>query len=140
MYTRPIYETEADKAKERTVQQHITAKIDCLFQEAPVHDNLDGYLYHPDGNLGAVVEIKVRTNRSTTYDTYMLSAYKWRNGLHKAKTLEVPFLLVVKFADGVYYTVVKDDYPVSQGGRYDRNDRMDVENCVFIPMDSFKPL
>lgn len=140
MYTRPIYETEADKAKERVVQQHLTAKIDCLFQEAPARDNVDGYMYYPDGSLGAVVEIKVRTNRSTTYDTYMLSAYKWRNGLHLSRTLEVPFLLVVKFVDGIFYTVVKDDYHVSQGGRYDRSDRMDVENCVFIPMSKFRPI
>jgi len=84
MYTRPIYETEADRARERLVQQHLVSKIDCSFTEAPPQDNVDGYLVNHDGTLGAVVEIKIRSNRSTTYDTYMLSAYKWRNGLHRA--------------------------------------------------------
>ena len=140
MYTRPIYETEVDRMRERSVQEYLLRKIDCLWQEAPTHDNVDGYLYHPDKELGAVVEIKIRSNRSTAYDTYMLSAYKWRNGLHRAKTLGVPFMLVVKFADGVYYTIVEEDYQVAQGGRYDRNDRFDEEQCVYIPMEKFRPL
>jgi hypothetical protein len=70
----------------------------------------------------------------------MLSSYKWRNGLYRAKTLGVPFMLVVKFADGVFYTIVDDAYEIGRGGRYDRNDRFDSEECVFIPMDTFRPL
>jgi hypothetical protein len=140
MYQRPVYETEADRQRERAVQEYLLRKIDCLWQEAPPKDNIDGYLFHPNQDLGAVVEIKIRTNRSTAYDTYMLSAYKWRNGLYRAKTLGVPFMLVVKFADGVFYTIVDDAYEIGRGGRYDRNDRFDSEECVFIPMDTFRPL
>lgn len=140
MQPRPLYETEADRIRERAVQEHLTSKIDCVWEDAPVRDNVDGYLYHPNGDLAAVVEIKIRSNRSTTYDTYMLSAYKWRNGLHRAKTLGVQFMLVVKFADGVYYTIMEEDYPMGLGGRYDRNDRFDEEQCIYIPMEKFKPL
>ena len=140
MQPRPLYETEADRIRERAVQAHLTSKIDCVWEDAPVHDNIDGYLYHPNGDLAAVVEIKIRSNRSTTYDTYMLSAYKWRNGLYRAKTLGVQFMLVVKFADGVYYTIMEEDYPTGLGGRYDRNDRFDEEQCIYIPMEKFKPL
>jgi hypothetical protein len=140
MYQRPVYETEADRQRERAVQEYLLRKIDCLWQEAPPKDNIDGYLFHPNRDLGAVVEIKIRTNRSTAYDTYMLSSYKWRNGLYRAKTLGVPFMLVVKFADGVHYTVVEEEYQVGSGGRYDRNDRFDAEECVFIPMSKFRPL
>ena len=140
MYQRPVYETEADRERERAVQQYIIGKVDCLWEEAPPRDCIDGYLRHPSGDLAAVVEIKIRTNRSTTYDTYMLSAYKWRNGLYRAKTMNVPFMLVVKFIDGVYYTVVEDKYPTSLGGRYDRADRFDAEECAYIPMDKFRPL
>jgi hypothetical protein len=46
----------------------------------------------------------------------------------------------VKFVDGIFMTVVEDDYEIRSGGRYDRNDLMDVENCVYIPMNKFRPV
>lgn len=68
----------------------------------------------------------------------MLSANKWRKGLELAKAKKVPFMLVVEFTDGVFAAKLKDDYPISKGGRRDRNDAMDVEDCIYIPMSEFK--
>jgi hypothetical protein len=31
MYQRPVYETEADRQRERAVQEYLLRKIDCLW-------------------------------------------------------------------------------------------------------------
>jgi hypothetical protein len=99
---------------------------------------VDGYLYYPDMKLAAIVEIKTRRNNYNKYPTYMLSANKWRNGLALSKEKGVPFMLVVSFLDGIYVTKMKQEYDIRQGGRYDRGDAMDVEDCVYIPMSDFR--
>jgi hypothetical protein len=35
---------------------------------------------------------------------------------------------------------MKDNYEIKQGGRYDRGDSMDVEDCIYIPMSDFRKM
>jgi len=137
---RPVYETNEDREKEASVWKYLTNKYDCSYSLAPSLSQVDGFLYKADGSLAAIVEIKNRRNKKNKYPTYMLSARKWKAGIKISNHYEVPFILVVNFTDGVYFTKLTEKVSFGVGGRYDRNDSMDVEECVYIPMDKFKPL
>lgn len=137
---RPIYETDEDRSREGEVAAYIEQKYNCKFVRSEKLTVVDGVLLHPNGNAAALVEIKVRNNESARYPTYMLSATKWRNGLAEATNQGVVFLLVVRFTDGVFVTKLKQKYQVGEGGRRDRNDPKDIEQCIFIPMSDFRKL
>ena len=137
---RPIYETAQDRQREDGVREYISNNYACTYIKSDRLATVDGYLYNPDQDLTAVVEIKCRNNAHNKYLTYMISAVKWRNGLQLAKDRGVIFLLVVSFTDGIYVTKVKDSYEIKQGGRYDRGDSKDIENCVYIPMSDFREM
>lgn len=135
---RKIYETELDRQKEAKVRQHLATAWNCDYKESPELSSVDCKLLNPDGSVAALVEIKTRTNASTKYPTYMLSAHKWRNALHMANEYRVPFMLVVQFTDGIYAAKIRTDYQIAKGGRTDRNDAMDIEDCIYIPMSDFR--
>ena len=134
---RPLYETDFDRARESNVLEYIQSKIDCRVTKAPPKANFDAFLVGPDNLATAMVEIKTRNNASTKYPTYMISASKCTKCNELAESYKVPFVLVVRFTDGVFATTVKGKYLVEMGGRYDRNDPRDREPCVFIPMNKF---
>jgi hypothetical protein len=134
---RPIYETDQDRGREREVHSYLESKLDCVFKVADRLSNVDGFLCSVDGEMVAAVEIKTRRNPKAKYPTYMLSAAKWRNGLETGKIYGVPFVLIVKFTDGIYAVALSDRYKTSHGGRYDRGDARDAEECIYIPIDKF---
>ena len=70
----------------------------------------------------------------------MISASKWRNAQVLAKDDGIPFILVVRFTDGVYAIKGNKDHPTAKGGRYDRGDAQDVEECMYIPLEQFKKI
>lgn len=137
---RPIYETAQDRQREDAVRQYLVERYKCNYKKTGLLSGVDGYLYYPDDRVAAVVEIKCRNNAHDKYPTYMISANKWHNAKQLAKDDNVPFLLVVKFTDGVYAIKGDRDYPTAKGGRYDRGDAQDVEQCMYIPMDKFKEI
>jgi len=137
---RPIYETAQDRQREDGVREYISSSYACTYIKSDRLAVVDGYLFNHKQELVAVVEIKCRNNTHNKYPTYMISAVKWRNGLQLAKDRGVIFLLVVSFTDGIYVTKVKDSYEVKQGGRYDRGDFKDIEDCIYIPMSNFREM
>jgi hypothetical protein len=60
--------------------------------------------------------------------------------LELASALKVPALLLVQFTDILMIAKMEDTYESSKGGRTDRGDALDVEECVYIPMKKFKQL
>ena len=136
---RPIYEAPEHVSKELTVASYVCNVFSCTYEQFPPLHALNGKLVR-NGITDAVVEIKIRNNASTKYPTLMMSANKWKRGLEWAHKENKPFLLVIKFTDGVFLTKVAADYPESIGGRTDRNDPNDMERCVYIPISSFKKI
>ena len=134
---RKIYETDADRARQQRVSAHLENAWSCKFRKSKSLSCIDGGLFNDD-KLKAIVEVKTRRNTSDKYPTYMLSARKWREALELSKRYDVPFLLVVEFTNGVYATKVKENYQIDKGGRVDRGDALDIEDCIFIPMQDFK--
>ena len=116
---RPIYETKQDKRNEVVVAK---------------------YTLLAHGRPRALVEIKVRTNTSSTYATYMISAVKVDAIINTAKEQGLIPFLVVKFTDGIFITKLVEDFKRGLGGRYDRGDTRDIEECMYIPMNKFKKL
>ena len=137
---RPIYETAKDRERENSVRQYLISKYECVYRPTDTLQVFDGYLLYPNETLAAIVEIKTRKNESSRYPTYMISARKWRTGLGLAEEHNVPFMLVVAFTDGVFVTKFKSNYPTALGGRRDRNDAQDMEECIYIPMTDFRKI
>lgn len=135
---RKIYETDDDRQRQNRIALHLADKWNCTYIRSPDLHFVDGKILNSLGQIAAFVEIKFRNNASNKYPTYMLSAAKWRKALELAGTKKVPFMLVVEFTDGIYATKVKDSYPIAKGGRVDRNDPKDIEDCIYIPMAEFK--
>ena len=136
---RPIYETKQDKYNEVVVAQYITEKRGGTYVPSEGLAPFDGVLLSR-GQPKALVEIKVRTTASNTYATYMISAVKVDVIIATAKEQKLIPLLVVKFTDGIFITKLVEDFKRSLGGRYDRGDTRDVEECMYIPMSKFRKL
>ena len=133
-----IYETEADRKKESGVFGAISLSYSCEIEMCPPLSPADGYLIDSEGSRRAVVEVKNRRNAHNHYPTYMLSALKHGNLMRIATSESIPALLVVNFTDGLYATKLKDNYQMASGGRYDRANPKDVEQCIYIPIKEFK--
>lgn len=135
---RKIYETDADRQRQERVASQLETSWGCKYRKSVNLACVDGGLFNRRGDLKALIEIKTRRNSSNKYPTYMLSARKWREALKLSEEYAVPFLLIVEFTNGTYAVKIKNDYPVNKGGRYDRGDAMDVEDCIYIPMSDFR--
>jgi hypothetical protein len=137
---RPIYETAQDRQRENEVRQYIVETYKCKYKKTEILSGVDGYLYDADDVPVAVVEIKCRNNTHGKYPTYMISASKWRNARELAENINALFILVVRFTDGIYAVKGDTDYPTAKGGRWDRGDAKDIEECMYIPLDKFKKI
>ena len=137
---RPLYETDADRSRERSVVDYLTEKHPAYTYKKTPDLHCADWLMFRNGERYGLVEIKTRTNEYRRYPTYMLSARKWLSMLSESKKYDVRPYLIVKFTDGHYVTMLKEEYPVQVGGRTDRNDLRDKEKCIFIPIEEFKPI
>lgn len=139
--SRPIYENAKNRQDEVWAQEKIETWARCTLEKLPYKDHIDWKAYR-NGDLVALIEFKRRTCTKNQYPTYMISSAKWRNGLSMSNTYGVPFILTVRWADGLYYLHVKDSVPLTlaSGGRWDRGDDLDVEEMVYVDTNLFKPI
>jgi len=123
---------------EHNLFHEISTKMDCICITTPQLCAVDGLICRLDGSLWCLAEIKIRSNHSNKYTTYLLSSEKHKNIIDISVCLRVPALLIVKFTDCVMATTLRDNYLTSSGGRLDRNDIQDIELCAYIPMSEFR--
>ena len=139
---RPIYETEKDRKMEQAIINELSDAWKIFYQKLPIKHRLDFALLDDKRVVIAWAEVKRRENDSTTYDTYMLSLDKYMSGMKLFKLTGLPFYLVVKFSDGLYYCEVSllsyAQLTISFGGRTDRADLQDVEPCIYFDSNLFK--
>ena len=103
------------------------------------------YMALRDGKPVAWVEIKERKYTLETIRNlggYLLSLHKLTSARALHQITQLPFVLVVKLADGIYYKSFASDLDfiknrISVGGRMDRGDWQDIEPCVLIDTDGF---
>ena len=137
---RPMYEKEEDRAKEQAVFSALAKKLNCVCITTPKLSRIDRLICTKKGTLSAIVELKTRTNAHDKYPTYMLSAAKYKEMLALANALKVPALLLVKYTDKTRMVHLRDEYQFGLGGRIDRGDALDMEQCIYIPIEDFKDL
>jgi hypothetical protein len=137
--TRPVYQRQDDLDNERYIFKLIELNWKCIVEKAEPFALMDG-LAKRDGKLKALIEIKRRKTNANDYEGYMISAAKFDKLKALSKEQEVPAFLVVKFNDMIAYTKIEGEPKREMKGRYDRNDRFDQEECVFINMGLFKRL
>ena len=139
---RPIYETAKDRKIEQAIINELSDAWKIFYQKLPIKHRLDFALLDDRRNVTSWAEVKRRDNDSTTYDTYMLSLDKYMSGMKLFKLTGLPFFLIVKFTDGLYYCEMSllsyAQMTISFGGRTDRADSQDVEPCVFFDTNLFK--
>jgi len=139
---RPIYETEKDRKMEQAIINELSDAWKIFYQKLPIKHRLDFALLDDKRGVTAWAEVKRRDNDSNTYETYMLSLDKYMSGMKLFKLTGLPFYMVVKFSDGLYYCEVSllsyAQLHIAFGGRTDRADLQDVEPCIYFDSNLFK--
>lgn len=134
---RPRYETQGDLDNEMNVEGLLADMWGCEIRKLPVRYTVDWAVIRND-RLKAYAEFKQRRHPSTKYMTFMLSHLKWCEGRKLADEAGVPFLVIVRFEDGLFYHQAKSACEIGWGGRADRGDSQDMETVVYIPCSQFK--
>lgn len=134
--SRPTYESYQDVSEELQIAAIFCEVFGCKYEQFPPLHHLNGK-FVLNGRTVAVVEIKQRRNKSIKYPTLMISAAKCANGREWAQKENAPFILLVKFTDGLFMIKVTHNYQESIGGRVDRGDPDDLERCAYIPIEKF---
>jgi hypothetical protein len=135
---RPLYESSFDLKNENDVSEQLSDLWDCTFHKLPISYHIDWMLMKNNKSV-AFAELKTRKNSSKQYPTLLLSLAKWIYGNHLSKATSLPFLIIAKWTDGIFY-VNSNNAKVTFGigGRTDRNDNQDIEPVVYIDINSFK--
>ena len=142
---RPLYESERDRTVEREAIEKIASAWGLSFAKMKISNVVDFALLNGK-KVVAVAEVKGRNYSSVDIERFgglILSAGKMLAAQGWVNLLRVPFVLVVKLTDGLFYMVFEPDtdWPelsVEMAGRKDRNDWQDIEPCCLIPMNLFK--
>lgn len=138
---RQLYESSEDRSNEREVASRLALLQKCDFKKLPMAYYID-WVFLRNQKPVAIAEVKCRKNPSAQYPTLMLGLAKWMHGKELAKELAVPFLVVIKWTDGLFWHSANQHTQISHGfgGRVDRNDDQDVEPVVFIPINNFRKI
>lgn len=138
---RQWYERKADLDAEAALASKIAKALHVQPQKLEARAYQIDYCLLRRGRVCGWAEIKIRTNDSTTYDTYLMSLHKYMAGVRLAEATGLPFVLVVGFTDGPMAFMctgrdgrARDRVHVRMGGRTDRGDRQDTEPTVHLPM------
>jgi len=135
----PLYETAEDRLEEDGVSDQLQAAWDLdVWSFAPT--STGDLLLGKDGKLRAICEVKRRYNALDKYETYIISRSKLEGLSAMAAALNTKGLLAVQFDDVLVWHDATDAlaYDTRWGGRYDREDRNDLELVVHIPIDKLK--
>jgi len=142
--TRTMYESEKDLNNEKIITEELSDIWDCSFEKLPIRYHLD-YLITKRDKTSAFCEIKTRAYSMQKIEElggYLLSLGKWCSAKNLCEASGVPFILIVKTLDGIWWASF-NKFPAREVhvlGRKDRDDWQDMEPCILISTKSFKQL
>lgn len=150
MNSSPRYETDQDRQREKVLITEAADLWGCDFRKLNSYKYAVDFVLHRGKEIKGFVEVKVRTgNRHDRFPTYILNLSKWIAGRRLAKETGKPFIVLVRFQDGVWFCKASDlvdDLPVHIGGgtppsrKHLPEDELDQEPVVHIPMTRFQRL
>ena len=145
---RPIYETDADLKRELTVSQEFEKAWNVTMTKLPIKYFLD-FAITREYKVQGFAEIKTRQQPMEDMDRkggYDLGLAKWMAAKEAHESTGLPFVLIVKLPDGLYYSTFGEGRnpfkasDVVMGGRVDRGSTQDIEPMVIIRAERFKKL
>jgi len=141
---RPSYESVRDVEEERLAGRMLHVVTGWHAVKWPQYAAIDFCLIG-DGVVRALAEFKARRKYSSsdmnsfTPAGLMVSKSKIDRGLEISRWQKVPLYLLVNLADGSFFSEIEGAPALSGwGGRDDRDDPLDNEDCYFIPMSDFR--
>jgi len=138
--TRPHNETPRDLVHERNARAVVEREFDCEIMN--LNENLYGldWAMHRRSKFFAYGEYKFR---GQDYDDFVLSAAKYTKGmLHAGSVVGVQFYFFLETPDSGLRYVNLSILPrlTTQMAGNSRGQSGDIEPCVMIPADAFKPI
>jgi hypothetical protein len=130
---RPVYERSNDRLQEQKIAELAASKWGVSLIRLAELAGAD-YMMVKHGELKAIVEIKNRSNPIALYPTYMISATKISALNAVAAVIKAKPVLIVQWKDCVGWV------NTAAVSRADRDDPMDMERCIYIPVTQFKRL
>ena len=135
---RPRNETPEDLRHEAEVAGILESKFGISVHK--LSETLYGFdwVLHKGDEVLAFAEFK---QRKTKYDTLLLSCAKWECGMRYAERFKKPFVLFVRWPDGLWSFKATDDFvPEVKLGGNSRGQNGDIEPCVHIPVGLFNKI
>jgi hypothetical protein len=139
---RQLYETQEDLSSEAEVADYLSKIWKCEMSKLPIRYHLD-FVAQRGKNAVAFCEVKVRNysmEQIGKMGGYMLSLGKWSSAKQMCEASGLPFILIIKATDGIWFSLIDSFKPdsVIVNGRTDRDDWQDIEPCVLIKQSRFK--
>lgn len=136
---RPRYETDADRKRQWDAIVRLSRGMGVVPRPTPKLAPWD-YSLHSGQSMVAIVEVKCRLCTSGQYPTYMIGTRKMETLQADAVRLGVPGILLVSWSDRIGVVGSADALArgfKAHGGRTDRDDPLDVESVLHIPITMF---
>ena len=135
---RPRNETPEDLRHEAETAEILLAKYGITAQKLSETQYCFDWTLSKDDQVIALAEFK---QRKTKYETLLLSAAKYEAGMRYSERLKKPFVLFVRWPDGLWYFKATDDFvPEVKLGGNSRGQNGDIEPCVHIPIGLFNKI
>lgn len=128
-----LYETQAQHDRKVFLANRFALHYGCKPTILAPTDTMD-VVFHKDGVPWALyAEIKTRTVPRLKYDTFMIDKAK-RDWAFEHKQ---PAIMLVEWTDQRGWLPFHHAHTEGLGGRADRGDPFDLDNCVFYPTKDF---
>jgi hypothetical protein len=136
--SRPLYENEATKARERALGEIAEKRWKCVLQKVSIKYHVDCLAMRDDDPM-AWVELRCRDNNMLKYSTLMISLAKVQGSKRLQDDTGLPVFLVVEWTDKIAFTnLAQCDFTLGFGGRNQMRDWQDQEPVCHIPLDQFQ--
>jgi hypothetical protein len=137
---RPLYENENTKEAESKVIEQFADFLHLDANKLSFRHEIDFALCDDDENIVAFAEVKCRNISMHAFDTFFISAMKYKEALNFLNVFKKPIYFIVKWKDFIGYWEVKEleNPDIKWSGNKKRNDGQgDIEPVLHIPVSEF---
>lgn len=137
----PVFATEKDRRNEESTARVLERAWRCELRRYGELSPVDWFAVR-DGRIVGVLELKSRSHESTRYPTVFLNQRKQLSLVWAAMGTGAPALFVVRFTDGIWWTIVglaMGDIKLG-GCREIVKARSDIEPVIHVPVAEMRQL